>query len=80
MPQQCGRVRRAPVVRLEIHVVSNRDRVGHQAFDLRFDQYVLSVLWGNALKTSLIEAFKRRSFYRGSNIDLIHTHRILWLA
>ncbi|TCD62010.1 hypothetical protein EIP91_007628 [Steccherinum ochraceum] len=35
--QQCGRVQRTPVVTLEIHVVSNRDRIGHQAFDLRFE-------------------------------------------
>lgn len=35
--QQCGRLQRAPVTTLEIHVVSNRDRIGHQAFDLRFD-------------------------------------------
>ena len=36
--QQCGRLQRAPVTTLEIHVVSNRDRIGHQAFDLRFEQ------------------------------------------
>ncbi|KAH9941433.1 RNA dependent RNA polymerase-domain-containing protein [Amylocystis lapponica] len=35
--QQCGRVWRTPVVAIEIHVVSNRDRVAHQAFDLRFE-------------------------------------------
>ncbi|CAL1711823.1 unnamed protein product [Somion occarium] len=35
--RQCGRVNRTPVVSLEIHVVSNRDRIGHQAFDLRFE-------------------------------------------
>ncbi|THH29680.1 hypothetical protein EUX98_g4493 [Antrodiella citrinella] len=35
--RQCGRLQRAPVITIEIHVVSNRDRVGHQAFDLRFD-------------------------------------------
>ncbi|KAI0684613.1 RNA dependent RNA polymerase-domain-containing protein [Cytidiella melzeri] len=35
--RQMGRINRAPVVTLEIHVVSNRDKVAHQAFDLRFD-------------------------------------------
>ncbi|KAI0644794.1 RNA dependent RNA polymerase-domain-containing protein, partial [Trametes meyenii] len=37
--QQCGRVLRAPVIDIEIHVVSCRDRIAHQAFDLRFEQY-----------------------------------------
>lgn len=35
--RQCGRVNRTPITSLEIHVVSNRDRVAHQAFDLRFE-------------------------------------------
>ncbi|KAF9069456.1 RdRP-domain-containing protein [Rhodocollybia butyracea] len=35
--KQIGRVNRTPVQSLEIHVVSNRDRVAHQLFDLRFD-------------------------------------------
>ncbi|KAI0051209.1 RdRP-domain-containing protein [Auriscalpium vulgare] len=35
--RQMGRVNRTPVVAVEIHVVSNRDRVAHQLFDLRFD-------------------------------------------
>ncbi|KAI0712794.1 RNA dependent RNA polymerase-domain-containing protein [Cerioporus squamosus] len=35
--KQCGRVHRSPVVTLEIHVVSCRDRIAHQAFDLRFE-------------------------------------------
>ncbi|KAI0782921.1 RNA-directed RNA polymerase [Abortiporus biennis] len=35
--KQCGRVNRTPVTDIEIHVVSNRDRVGHQMFDLRFE-------------------------------------------
>ncbi|KAH8088982.1 RNA dependent RNA polymerase-domain-containing protein [Cristinia sonorae] len=35
--RQCGRLQRTPVVTLEIHVVSNRDRIGQQAFDLRFE-------------------------------------------
>ncbi|OBZ65910.1 ATP-dependent helicase upf1 [Grifola frondosa] len=35
--QQCGRVYRTPVVTIEIHVVSNRDRIAHQIFDLRFE-------------------------------------------
>ncbi|KAI0077242.1 RNA-directed RNA polymerase [Panus rudis PR-1116 ss-1] len=35
--RQCGRLNRTPVVTIEIHVVSNRDRVGHQTFDLRFE-------------------------------------------
>ena len=38
--KQIGRMNRTPVVTLEIHVVSNRDTVAHQAFDLRFDLYV----------------------------------------
>ncbi|KAF9809306.1 hypothetical protein IEO21_07455 [Rhodonia placenta] len=37
--RQCGRVNRTPITSLEIHVVSNRDRVAHQAFDLRFEQF-----------------------------------------
>ncbi|KZT63464.1 hypothetical protein DAEQUDRAFT_778932 [Daedalea quercina L-15889] len=37
--RQCGRVYRTPVVTIEIHVVSNRDRIAHQAFDLRFEQF-----------------------------------------
>ncbi|KAF9494277.1 RdRP-domain-containing protein [Pleurotus eryngii] len=32
--RQLGRLNRAPVVDIEIHVVSNRDRVAHQLFDL----------------------------------------------
>ncbi|KAI0318242.1 RNA dependent RNA polymerase-domain-containing protein [Amylostereum chailletii] len=36
--KQMGRVNRTPVVAMEIHVVSNRDRVAHQLFDLRFHQ------------------------------------------
>jgi hypothetical protein len=39
-PQQMGRIWRQPVVAIEIHVVSNRDRVAHQLFDLRFQQCV----------------------------------------
>ncbi|KAJ3928984.1 MAG: RNA-directed RNA polymerase [Lentinula lateritia] len=35
--KQVGRVNRTPVVSIEIHVVSNRDRIAHQLFDLRFD-------------------------------------------
>ncbi|KAJ3981779.1 RdRP-domain-containing protein [Lentinula detonsa] len=35
--KQMGRVNRTPVVSIEIHVVSNRDRIAHQLFDLRFD-------------------------------------------
>ncbi|KAI0268684.1 RdRP-domain-containing protein [Gloeopeniophorella convolvens] len=36
--RQMGRVNRTPVVAVEIHVVSNRDRVAHQLFDLRFER------------------------------------------
>jgi hypothetical protein len=36
--QQLGRVNKTPVRAVEIHVVSNRDRVAHQLFDLWFDQ------------------------------------------
>ncbi|KAI0359481.1 RdRP-domain-containing protein [Trametes cingulata] len=35
--KQCGRVLREPVLDMEIHVVSCRDRIAHQAFDLRFE-------------------------------------------
>lgn len=38
MMQQLGRLNRAPVIDIEIHVVSNRDRVAHQLFDLWFEQ------------------------------------------
>ncbi|KIK70231.1 hypothetical protein GYMLUDRAFT_150630 [Collybiopsis luxurians FD-317 M1] len=36
--KQMGRVNRTPVATMEIHVVSNRDRIAHQLFDLRFDR------------------------------------------
>ncbi|KAJ8701086.1 hypothetical protein PTI98_004049 [Pleurotus ostreatus] len=35
--RQLGRLNRAPVIDIEIHVVSNRDRVAHQLFDLWFE-------------------------------------------
>ncbi|KAI0063600.1 RdRP-domain-containing protein [Artomyces pyxidatus] len=35
--RQMGRVNRTPVVAVEIHVVSNRDREAHQLFDMRFE-------------------------------------------
>ncbi|KAJ3554369.1 hypothetical protein NM688_g3145 [Phlebia brevispora] len=35
--RQYGRMNRTPVVTIEIHVVSNRDRVSSQTFDLRFE-------------------------------------------
>jgi hypothetical protein len=38
--QQVGRVNRHAVQAIEIHVVSNRDRVAHQLFDLWFEQCV----------------------------------------
>jgi hypothetical protein len=38
-----GRMNRTPVTEIEIHVVSNRDRVAHDAFDLRFEQLVPSL-------------------------------------
>ncbi|KAF8970321.1 RNA dependent RNA polymerase-domain-containing protein [Flammula alnicola] len=34
---QLGRVNRTPVIAIELHVVSNRDRVAHQLFDLWFE-------------------------------------------
>ncbi|KAG8715390.1 hypothetical protein FRC08_010636 [Ceratobasidium sp. 394] len=34
--RQIGRIQKAPVETIEIHVVSNRDRVGQEFFDLRF--------------------------------------------
>lgn len=36
--QQIGRLHRTPVTSIELHVVSNRDRVAHQLFDLWFEQ------------------------------------------
>ncbi|KAF5390123.1 hypothetical protein D9757_003870 [Collybiopsis confluens] len=36
--KQMGRVNRTPVMTMEIHVVSNRDRIAHQLFDLRFER------------------------------------------
>ncbi|GLB39377.1 putative RNA dependent RNA polymerase [Lyophyllum shimeji] len=35
--RQIGRMRSTPVVAIELHVVSNRDRVAHQLFDLWFE-------------------------------------------
>ncbi|KAG5653862.1 hypothetical protein H0H81_009941 [Sphagnurus paluster] len=35
--RQIGRIRSTPVVGIELHVVSNRDRVAHQFFDLWFE-------------------------------------------
>ncbi|KAJ3824830.1 RNA dependent RNA polymerase-domain-containing protein [Lentinula raphanica] len=35
--RQMGRINRTPVASVEIHVVSNRDRIAHELFDLRFD-------------------------------------------
>lgn len=35
--KQLGRLQRAPVIAMEIHVISNRDRVAHQSFDLYFE-------------------------------------------
>ena len=42
--QQVGRVLKTPVMTVEMHVVSNRDRVAHQLFDLWFEQRVISLL------------------------------------
>jgi hypothetical protein len=36
--QQIGRVNKTAVAAIELHVVSNRDRVAHQLFDLWFEQ------------------------------------------
>lgn len=36
--QQIGRVNRTPITHVEMHVISNRDRISHQAFDQWFDQ------------------------------------------
>jgi hypothetical protein len=38
--RQIGRIQKSQVERIEIHVVSNRDRVAQEAFDLRFSQLV----------------------------------------
>ncbi|KAH9477348.1 putative RNA-dependent RNA polymerase 1 [Psilocybe cubensis] len=35
--KQLGRVNKAPALNIELHVVSNRDRVAHQLFDLWFE-------------------------------------------
>ncbi|KAF8056611.1 RNA-directed RNA polymerase [Lyophyllum atratum] len=35
--RQIGRIRSTPVIAIELHVVSNRDRVAHQLFDLWFE-------------------------------------------
>ncbi|KAJ7689926.1 RNA dependent RNA polymerase-domain-containing protein [Mycena rosella] len=35
--RQVGRVNRTPVTAIELHVVSNRDRVAHQLFDMWFE-------------------------------------------
>ncbi|KAI6025546.1 RNA dependent RNA polymerase-domain-containing protein [Pisolithus marmoratus] len=40
--KQLGRLQRTPVVAMEIHVISNRDRVAHQSFDLYFEQNLTS--------------------------------------
>jgi hypothetical protein len=40
--QQIGRINKTPVTVIELHVISNRDRVAHQLFDLWFEQCVKS--------------------------------------
>ncbi|KAF5370335.1 hypothetical protein D9758_006999 [Tetrapyrgos nigripes] len=35
--RQIGRLNRTPIIGIEIHVVSNRDRIAHQLFDLWFE-------------------------------------------
>lgn len=40
--QQIGRINKTAVTAIELHVVSNRDRVAHQLFDLWFEQCVNS--------------------------------------
>ncbi|KAG8739309.1 hypothetical protein FRC10_005793 [Ceratobasidium sp. 414] len=42
--RQIGRVQKTPVQTIEIHVVSNRDRVGQEFFDLRFSHFTQSSL------------------------------------
>ncbi|KAG7097929.1 hypothetical protein E1B28_005240 [Marasmius oreades] len=37
LQKQLGRLHRQPVIGIEIHVVSNRDRISHQLFDLWFE-------------------------------------------
>ena len=61
-------MQRTPLTNIEIHVVSNRDRVAHQLFDLWFDQYVSFMFFFAVLfeqKTSVpteeyIRRFERR--------------------
>ena len=36
--KQLGRLNKAPVTSIEIHVISNRDRVSHQLFDMYLEQ------------------------------------------
>ncbi|PPQ66641.1 hypothetical protein CVT24_006933 [Panaeolus cyanescens] len=42
--RQIGRVIKTPVKTIELHVISNRDRVAHQLFDLWFEQYVIDII------------------------------------
>ncbi|EGO30084.1 RNA-directed RNA polymerase [Serpula lacrymans var. lacrymans S7.9] len=44
--KQLGRLNRTPVVAIEIHVISNRDRVAHQLFDLYFEHVQTEVYIG----------------------------------
>ncbi|KAG6889600.1 hypothetical protein C0995_016126 [Termitomyces sp. Mi166 len=57
--RQIGRIRTTPVVAVEIHVVSNRDRIAHQLFDLWFEQFDQQLI--------NTQVFQRSKSFRGSN-------------
>jgi hypothetical protein len=42
--QNVGKVNKAAIVEIEIHVVSNKDREAKQIFDQRFEQYDISFM------------------------------------
>jgi hypothetical protein len=49
---------RTPVTEIEIHVVSNRDRVAQEIFDLRFQEFVAHC--SRILKADGMTAFQLR--------------------
>jgi len=82
---------RTPITAVELHVVSNRDRVAHQLFDLWFEQYVLFSEDLNDLLTpensvpteEHIRRFQRKPIpYRLNDIQDVdwNTHSSPWMA
>ena len=66
--QQLGRVNKTPVLAIEIHVVSNRDRVAHQLFDLWFEQWVHRLYIGiNRVKFVSQTVSQPKSMFDDSN-------------